>query len=1544
MRSKTRIAFKLFCAFMCSMLLIPMNAFAAPVSNGGASPGKASASFRDTASKPSAKISSRLKEQFSDDKFVTFLVKLKDQADTKKAAEQATKLAEKQKLSAAKTKYTQRSAVVNALRAKANETQANLLAFLHDEKSAGRVKDYESFYIVNGLTVTGTKEVMEKLATFSEVDKILPNERRQLLPVTKSEQAVKAPDKQQTSGKTETNDNNVEWNIERVGAPAVWNMGYDGTGVVVASIDTGVQWDHPALKEKYRGYDPAHPNTPNNQFNWFDAVTGASTPYDDVGHGTHTMGTMVGSEPDGTDRVGMAPGAKWITVKAFTEDGGTDQDLLEAGEWLIAPKDQNGNPHPEMAPDVINNSWGGGPGLDEWYRPMVQNWRAAGIFPEFSAGNTTLFNPGGPGSVAAPANYPESFATGATDINNHLANFSLQGPSPYGEIKPEVVAPGVNIRSSVPGSQYDGTYSGTSMSGPHVSGAVALMLSADSSLTVDEIEQILLDTATPLTDASFPNSPNNGYGYGLLDAFSAVSAVTQGLGTVEGQVTKDGNDDEAPTFEHDAVAEAFVDTDLPLQIRAQDNVSISKVELQYKAASADDWQTVEAEQTDGNYRQGVWQAVIPASAVTEPGISYRWHIVDYGHNDVTSDPYNVTVHPRITVGYHQDFESEPYGWVSYGQNNSWEWGVPTSGPGHAASGDKVYATNLDGVYDNYTEATLVMPPVRLPDGPSYLRFKQWYELETRYDYGYVYISTDKTNWQTLATINGANGAWQDAQVDLSAYAGQNVYIAFHLHTDVSVQKQGWYIDDVELTNTPLSGSHANLAVQPKQTKSSTKSEADGTGKKPIDPSTIKPGKLDQAQPPAPLSVKPAASIQSLPLAATVSVLETGRSVNTNPADGGFSLSHAAGTYTLQAETYGYRSARQTVEIPRDGTVRADFHLDPIPQGTITGTVTNKATHEPIAGATVMVMEDANVQPVQTDASGHFSLTAYEGTYTLHVAAPNYYAQDEQVTVRGNESTDLDLTLKPFIGYPGEIGYDDGTAENAHAFYDAGNAWAVKMELPEGRDSALVTGGMFQFWTTDWPEPGGTSFDVEIYDASGPDGAPGRKLAGPVHATAKRDGTWTVVDLSDQGIVVNGDFYIVYVQTAPYPNAPGLATDESSGSAGHSWERVGGVWAPSPEDEGNYMIRARVNYEVTPPVITAPTDNTYTNNKAVTVTGKAAPTTRVTILNNGQAQTTVSTADDGTFSADIQLQAGDNVLTATASTDSGTTEPSAPVKVVLDQEKPNVTITSPEDGYKTNREAITVTGTVNDANLDTVKVNGQKADIGDDGTYSKRILLDNGANTIRVVARDKAGNTQSRTITVNAKFDAPVISQLAPVEDLYLDRGETVRIEFDSEPGLNASFVVQMPLTNLKLNGLANVNELPMMETAPGHYVGYYTATSNVVANGAQIEVKAEDDYGNVTRAFAPGKLYLNVPNQKPVALFDAPDKVKKNTAAIFDASASYDPDGSIAAYEWDFGDGYRAVGPRVQHAFNKKGNFNVTLKVTDNRGATATVTHKIKVN
>ncbi|MCK6162233.1 S8 family serine peptidase [Bacillus pumilus] len=1116
-----------------------------------------------------AKISSRLMKQFQQDDKVTFLIKMKEQTNTQKVAKEAVSRAKKQKLTAARTQYTKRSAVVSELRATSEETQQALLTYLQKEQKKKQVKEIHSYYIVNGLAVTGTKEVMEKVASFPEVDQVLPNETRQIhrpvdLKTSKQKKQMKAVD-------------GVEWNISQVHAPEAWALGYDGTGTVVASIDTGVEWDHLALKEKYRGFDPAHPNDPSHEFNWYDATTGSEAPYDDLEHGTHVTGTMVGSEPDGKNQIGVAPGAKWIAVKAFSEDGGSDADLLDAGEWILAPKDEDGNPHPEKAPDVVNNSWGGGPGLDDWYKDVVNAWRAADIFPEFSAGNTDLFNPGGEGSIANPANYQEAFATGATDQDNKLGSFSLQGPSPYGVMKPDIAAPGVNIRSSIPGKGYEDGWNGTSMAGPHVSAVVALLRQVQSDLSVEEIEQILIDTAKPLTDQQFPESPNNGYGAGLVDAKEAITALTDGIGTIEGQVT---NEDV--------------------------------------------------------------------------------HLGDMKITDQALPQKEKAVHPHKKPAKTKELKKEK---------------------------------NLD-----------------------------------------------------------------------------------------------------------------------------------------------------------------APSFKALPMKAEISVLESGKSTYTDEATGRYQLTHSAGEFTVKAEAYGFESRKQTVNISSNETAEANFALQPLKKRTISGTIVNEATGEKVKDATVYLVEDAKIKPVKTDEAGEFSLEALSGVYTVKVFAKGFkgYSFTADVTEKPVEKS---IQLEPFIGFAGEIGYDDGTAENARAFYDPGNGWAVKFSLEKGKKQAQLTGGLFRFWSSEWPAPGGNEFAVEVYDASGKNGAPGEKIAGPLKANALRNGEWTKVDLEDQAITVDGDFYLVYIQTKKNTESPGLATDEDGPNAERSWQLTSGAFSPSPKEEGNYMIRALVDYEADVPEIISPKAGTISNKGELEIEGKASPGLDVAIYQNDEEIAKVKADQSGAFKEKVTASSGEHVFTAATVTDKGATKRSKPVKVIIDQTAPALTIDTPKKGGKSNKESLTVEGKVTDDHLDQVTVNGKKATV-KDGKYSARILLENGKNTIKVTAKDAAENKTTKKVNIDVQYEAPEISKLTPAENVHLSSGESVEISFNSREKLDATFVIHMPLTNAR-SKLQNTTELPLREVSSGTYEGYWTATSTAKAKGAVIEVIVRDDYGNVTRQKASGTLNIN---------------------------------------------------------------------------------------
>jgi subtilisin family serine protease len=328
------------------------------------------------------------------------------------------------------------------------------------------------------------------------------------------------------------------WGLDRIGAPAAWDLGVTGGGIVVANIDTGVDLTHEALVAQYRGNLGAGGFV--HDYHWWDptGVCG-DVPCDDDGHGTHTMGTMVGGDGPGpaTPDIGVAPGARWIAAKGCESLWCSEFALLSSSQFVLAPTDLTGAaPDPGRAPHIVNNSWGGDRG-DEFFVDIVRAWRAAGIIPVFSAGN-----PGSScGAGGSPGDYLESLSVGATESDDLIAEFSGRGPSMFGKINPDVAAPGVAVLSSVPGGGYE-AWSGTSMAAPHVAGALALMLSAGPALTgdVDAAVDHLTETAVGTTDLSCGGDesgvPNNVYGHGRIDAAAAVAEVASG-GTLTGTVT-----------------------------------------------------------------------------------------------------------------------------------------------------------------------------------------------------------------------------------------------------------------------------------------------------------------------------------------------------------------------------------------------------------------------------------------------------------------------------------------------------------------------------------------------------------------------------------------------------------------------------------------------------------------------------------------------------------------------------------------------------------------------------------------------------------------------------------------------------------------------------------------------------------------------------------------------------------------------------------------------------------------------------------------------
>lgn len=469
------------------------------------------------------KISPKVKEALTSSSFtgsfIPILVRLSEKADLSRA-QLLTSKEEKGQF------------VYETLTTVAKKSQAPLIKYLESQNIS-----FDRFYISNLIVIkNGSQNLISELSKRSDIEYISSDA---------SFRSVPEPISNRNPSKfLPTSLKGIEQSLKEIGADKVWTeLKAKGQGIVIAGQDTGVQWDHPALKSKYRGFVNGKTN---HNYNWFDAIKekidGGSScgldskfPCDDNGHGTHTVGTMVGSAGD--KQIGVAPDAQWIACKNMDNGHGRPSTYIKCFEFFLAPFPMNGDSfvdgRPEKAPHVINNSWGcpktekcnGDEMID-----VLTSIKQAGIINVVSAGND--------GSSCStikdqPATHSKlSLTVGAYNSKTGtIARFSSRGPSKFdNEIGPDVAAPGVSINSSIPKNKYSAAFSGTSMAGPHVVGQVALILSANKELigNVDEVSNIIKETARKKTSSqscggtSGTERPNNTYGFGNIDALAAV--------------------------------------------------------------------------------------------------------------------------------------------------------------------------------------------------------------------------------------------------------------------------------------------------------------------------------------------------------------------------------------------------------------------------------------------------------------------------------------------------------------------------------------------------------------------------------------------------------------------------------------------------------------------------------------------------------------------------------------------------------------------------------------------------------------------------------------------------------------------------------------------------------------------------------------------------------------------------------------------------------------------------------------------------------------
>ncbi|MEW6197685.1 MAG: S8 family serine peptidase [Planctomycetota bacterium] len=690
--------------------------------------------------------------------------------------------------------------IVRSLLATAERTQGPLLDYLNGLVEEGRLEYVEAFWIANVIRVDGPKAEIEQLLKHPDVGTIYYNYEVELI-----EPVATAPD----SGGLDA----PEPGVVAVRAPEAWALGYTGQGVLVANMDTGVAGNHPALASRWAGVaDPRYAGHP--EWAWYDPYNNQNNfPYDTNGHGTHTMGTVCGGAPG--DQIGVAPGALWIASAPIDRGGGiptTVANAIKSFQWMLDP-DQNPGTNWDV-PAVCSNSWGlttshGYPPCDQTFWSYLDACEAAGTLIIFSAGNEGTSGLRRPADRATDAY--RTLAVAAVDANTAgwpIASFSSRGPTnctPGGTpaIKPDISAPGVQVRSATPSGGYV-KMDGTSMASPHINGVVALIRQACPDLTIPEIKQIIYDTAHDLG----PVGEDNSYGWGMVDAYEACLMAVSMCGP-------------HPPRVQDGVFNTPLNTPILLTLEARDDglpdppgrmiFIITSLPTKGRLVDPNAGPITTVPYTLANWGNKVTYA--PNFYASGPD-SFTWKANDGGVPPEGGDSAIATM--RGTVGgpepvHRFNLDQDP-GWAREAQ---WAFGKPTGGggayggpdPTSGFTGNNVFGYNLNGDYTNS------MPEYHLTTGALNctrmtqvsLRFKRWLGVEaSRYDHAYVRVSTNGTTWNTAwqnPDQETADASWQSQTIDISAYADNQptVYLRWTMGTtDTSWTYCGWNLDDIEV--------------------------------------------------------------------------------------------------------------------------------------------------------------------------------------------------------------------------------------------------------------------------------------------------------------------------------------------------------------------------------------------------------------------------------------------------------------------------------------------------------------------------------------------------------------------------------------------------------------------------------------------------------------------------------------------------------------------------------------------------------------------------
>ena len=678
---------------------------------------------------------------------------------------------------------------IDTYRTISERSQRSVMSLLESRRAEAEV--VQQYWVFNGFFIKATPDVIAELSNRDDVRFVHHNG-------TVSIFATPAQEEPEVGNRT------LEWNVQKVSADLCWDQGVTGGGVIVGHTDTGVDASHPSLVGKWTGY-------------WYDSINHRETPYDDHGHGTHTMGTIVGGDGYGpfSEDIGVAPGATYVTAKILDGSGsGTFDQIIEGLQWM-------GDLKATVDMRMMSASWRSTDLTNTFFWSLMETYNAIGILPVIANGNEGP----GPATAAVPGNYSVCMGVGAINSSDGMASFSSRGPAPsiapwsdestwyrpdWNFIKPDITAPGESVRSCFPGGGYE-TWNGTSMATPHVAGGVALLCQKNPLLTTQMIYNILLDNADqPSQGAPYPN---NEYGWGRMNIFNALQA-TPSPDQPWVIVADKSLADPPPYGNGNGSLDPGETVAMTIEVV---NLGTQAHDVEVTFVSRDNYVTVdngyhffgdlEQDETGTNAESPFSLHVhelAPQGHMSQFGLTLRAQGDDEGFESSVTYTYQIGTPPPPITLFEDDFE--------YGDGGSfWQNWIVEAGWSRIAqqAHSPWYSAYNGGAASVETQFLTLMSPIDLSSYPhANLEFwhKYWFDQAVFTNAVLDFSIDGGESWQgewNFSFINDDNPLleWESKTFSLSNHASEWFRFRFEIRADPMFNNwASWWIDDIKITS------------------------------------------------------------------------------------------------------------------------------------------------------------------------------------------------------------------------------------------------------------------------------------------------------------------------------------------------------------------------------------------------------------------------------------------------------------------------------------------------------------------------------------------------------------------------------------------------------------------------------------------------------------------------------------------------------------------------------------------------------------------------